>query len=119
MAKVCAIKLFKEKVTLEELHEENDRVYKTARLWRNYAKYNADFAGLTKCRLGIVNLRTTFRRLSKISKVWTNATRIQKVKLNLYFLEMSGLKSLVKISSNINSVTTPVKTFILRKGKDD
>ena len=41
------------------------------------------------------------------------------MKLNLYFLEMSGLKSLVKISSNINSVTTPVKTFILRKGKDD
>ena len=80
-------------------------MYKTARLWRNYTKYNADFAGLTK--------------LSKISKVWTNATRIQEVKLNLYFLEMSGLKSLVKISSNINSVTAPVKTFILRKGKDD
>ena len=43
---------------------------------------------------------------------------LQKMQLKIYFPEMNVLKSLVKINSNISYVTTPIKTFTLRQGKD-
>ena len=46
--KVCASNTFQERTTHEKLHEQNDRVYKTTILKRNYAKYNAYFDGIGK-----------------------------------------------------------------------
>lgn len=43
---------------------------------------------------------------------------LQKMQLNIYFPEMKVLKSLVKISFNVSYVTTLIKRFTLRKGKD-
>ena len=57
--KICTINTFEENTILKKLLEENDWVYKTTKLKRNYENISALMV-LTRCRMSTADLRTTF-----------------------------------------------------------
>ena len=57
--KICTINTFQENTFFKKLHEENDWVYKTTKLKRNYENIFALMV-LTRCRMSTADLRTTF-----------------------------------------------------------